>query len=81
MKIYLFFLLVGFALSALGCIRYNLDRLKVSRIGNSCSCPHGTKKSVPPGSDKCYCYYQTQIDNCKADSRCAFDIDMGCYSK
>ena len=81
MKIYLFLLLVGFALSATNCIQYNVGRVREEKIGNRCPCPHGTKQSLPPGTEKCYCYFQSQIEDCQADKRCDFDIDMGCYKK
>ena len=79
MKILLFLLLIGFIVSDLGCIRYNIGRIKEERKGNTCPCPHGYKQSLPKGTTNCYCYSQSQISECKANRKCSFDIDMGCY--
>ena len=79
MRILLFLLLIGFIVSDLGCIRYNIGREKQVRSGSKCPCPHRTIPSTPKGTTTCYCYYQSQIDACKADRKCTFDEDMGCY--
>ena len=79
MKKFLLILLIGLITSKL-CASYNQGRVKQKKSFGSCPCPHGMVGLVDPDMSDCYCYYLSQISECKADKSCRFDNYVGCYN-
>ena len=77
MKFYLAFLLIGLIYSE-NCILYNRGREKQTKRFGKCPCPTGLVGLVDPDMKDCYCYHQSQIDECRA-AGCRFDNYVGCY--
>ena len=79
MKYYLVILLIGLITSK-SCVLYTHDRIKSTKRFGRCPCPTGLVGLVDEDMKDCYCYYQSQIDECKADKKCRFDNYVGCYN-
>ena len=37
---------------------------------SSCSCPAGTVSLIDKSQERCFCYIQAELNECKRDSRC-----------
>ena len=89
MKAYLFILLLSLIYSK-ACYQYTHARLE-GKYSNgwftdpSCACPTGliglVDSDYPDEIEKCYCYQQSMIDDCKNDKNCKFDNLIGCFDK
>ena len=66
-------------ISSKSCYKHNDGRIKSTKSFGSCPCPTGMVGKVDPDMKDCYCYYLSQISECKADD-CRFDNYVGCYN-